>query len=433
MANIIKTRKFVFVSHSINSNKVWTVDLYDNGDVVCSWGRIGEGKLQSKTFSGVGESFMEKKIREKTKVSDHYDGGCYKEIDTLDAPQSGSTANVAKRELKEIAKKQIASCPITSKLVEFFTDVNAHNIHKQSGGKITYDTSAGTFKTPIGIVSKSNIDEARKRLDLLAEFVQKADFSRKFSKALDEYLMLIPQDTGRKYVPKDFLGNQQQVQEQNALLDGLDSSYAAVIAAGQNKGTTVVVDEQVFNVKMTVLDDKDEFARINKLFLSTRKDMHYGVAGMKLNKVYTVDIQHMTKSFTDIGSKMPNIWELWHGTKPSNVLSILKAGFIIPPSSASYVCGRAFGNGVYFSNQSTKSLNYATSYWGGRDEGRYFMFLNDVAMGNYLIPRSTTSSMPPKGHDSYWAKPGQSGVMNDEMIVFKIAQIRPKFLCEFSK
>ncbi|WP_430326539.1 hypothetical protein, partial [Salmonella enterica] len=59
------------------------------------------------------------------------------------------------------------------------------------------------------------------------------------------------------------------------------------------------------------------------------------------------------------GKKVGNIKELWHGTRVGNVLSIMKGGFVIPPSNASHVTGRMFGNGVYFSDQSTKSLNYA--------------------------------------------------------------------------
>lgn len=129
---------------------------------------------------------------------------------------------------------------------------------------------------------------------------------------------------------------------------------------------------------------------------------------------------------------MSNIWMLWHGTKASNCLSILKNGFIIPPAGASYCCGRAFGNGVYFSDQSTKSLNYATNYWGGRDEGRYFMFCNQVAMGKFFNPTGTFGGGCPKGYDSTFCKGG--GVfMNNEMIVYRVSQILPTHLVEFGE
>jgi hypothetical protein len=45
-------------------DKEWTGELYSNGDVVTSWGRIG-CNLQSKTFRGVGIEYFNKRIWEK--------------------------------------------------------------------------------------------------------------------------------------------------------------------------------------------------------------------------------------------------------------------------------------------------------------------------------------------------------------------------------
>lgn len=44
--------------------KEWIAELFDNGDVVCKWGRIGN-KLQSKTFKRAGRSFVNEKVDEK--------------------------------------------------------------------------------------------------------------------------------------------------------------------------------------------------------------------------------------------------------------------------------------------------------------------------------------------------------------------------------
>ena len=91
-----------------------------------------------------------------------------------------------------------------------------------------------------------------------------------------------------------------------------------------------------------------------------------------------------------------------------------------------------FGNGVYFSDQSTKSLNYAYGYWdrGGKDK-HCFMFLFDVIMGKAYKPdRYGRSGLPKAGYDSTFAEAGTS-VMNNEMIVYDVAQCRPKYLVEF--
>ena len=106
---------------------------------------------------------------------------------------------------------------------------------------------------------------------------------------------------------------------------------------------------------------------------------------------------------------------------------------MIPKSNAPHVCGRLFGDGVYFSDQSTKSLNYAQGYWDRNNkDNNCFMFVADVAMGKYFVPSNKSNSLPMQGYDSTFAKGGQSGVMNNEMIVYRLGQCNLKYLVEFS-
>ena len=92
-----------------------------------------------------------------------------------------------------------------------------------------------------------------------------------------------------------------------------------------------------------------------------------------------------------------------------------------------------FGPGAYFSDQSTKSLNYAYGYWGGSADNNCFMFLADVAMGKAYTPSSWGSGFPKRGYDSTFAKAGKSGVRNNEMIVYKTNQANLKYLIEFEE
>ncbi len=427
---VIEKQQFVFTSAGLNSNKCWIIELHDNGDVVTSWGRIGDS-LQKKSFPGLGKVGMEKKIREKTKPSSHYDGGCYRKVDTLDS--TSDTSITVKGSLKEIAKKQITSCKVTSNLIEYFTDVNAHNISYATGSKIQFNIDSGLFKTPLGIVTKKSIYEARNLLSNIANLVQTKKFGVEYKKSVDNYLMLIPQKVDKKFDPVSFMGSQEKIKLQDNILDGLDASYASVINNPKKDNSDIKTEEpKLFNVKMSLLDDKSEFSRVEKIFNSTKKSMHYSTYGYKLKDIYILDINLMTEQFEKNCSKYSNAWELWHGTSSSNCLSILKTGFKINPPSSAYISGKMFSNGLYFSDQSTKSLNYATNFWGGKGGNRCFMFLNKVAMGNYYVPKGPTSSLPPKGFDSYFAKANESGVLNNEMIVFKEYQVKPLYLCEFS-
>lgn len=87
---------------------------------------------------------------------------------------------------------------------------------------------------------------------------------------------------------------------------------------------------------------------------------------------------------------------------------------------------------MYFSDQSSKSLNYSVGYWGrdGVDNGSVFMLNASVAMGKAHTPTRPINARP-SGYDSIYAKGGQSGVMNNEMIVPHLDQFRLDFLCEF--
>jgi poly [ADP-ribose] polymerase len=92
-----------------------------------------------------------------------------------------------------------------------------------------------------------------------------------------------------------------------------------------------------------------------------------------------------------------------------------------------------FGNGLYFSDQSTKSLNYAYGYWGGGSrDNNCLMFLVDVRMGKYYVPRSYNEHFPKAGHDSTFAKANKSGVYNNEMIVYTLPQANLTHLIEFA-
>ena len=58
--------------------------------------------------------------------------------------------------------------------------------------------------------------------------------------------------------------------------------------------------------------------------------------------------------------ELSNIKYLWHGTRFSNILSILNTGLKIAPKNIPRH-GAMFGNGLYFANCSTKSFNYCLS------------------------------------------------------------------------
>jgi len=411
-------RKFVQADVESNHNKYWNVGLYDSGDVEIEHGRIGVTKTRWVEFDG-GQLY-------------------YREIKTLDSSSPNIGKSLAANTLKQIARDQIIhTSPETTKLIEWLAEVNRHNITSATGGQIVYNSSNGAFETPLGVLQPDSIKEARKLLVDIGKYIDKKDFENKTLKGkVNDYLMLVPTNVGMKLNVEKLLPDLAAVQGQGQILDALDASYADITTQNTDDDQPVK-QEKVFETKLNLLEDDKEFKRINDYFIKSRNTQHYNVCRMKIKRIWVVDITTMINAFDKNGRKIGNINELWHGTQHSNVLSILKIGLVIPPSSSSHVTGRMYGNGAYASSQSTKALNYATSFWGGKDVGRYFMFLLDMAMGNPFVPgksRWGTSSnrYPVDGYDSTWAKPG-TGVMNDERIVYKTNQVNLKYLIEFHR
>jgi poly [ADP-ribose] polymerase len=434
MATIVEHRKFSLTCLDNNNNKFWNVTLFDNDDVMSEWGRQGDPPRET-LWEGKGRSFMLTKIYQKEKKG-------YRENLTAGSIESDApTKRVASPQLQDIARKQIvATNPFVQKLIDYLVRVNAHQILSATGGKITYDTSTAQFKTTQGVVIPSQVLRARNLLGELADLVSNSDWDNyDFKDKLDEYLSLIPRDFGRrKLSQRDILPNLSAVQKESDILDSLDASFAGLAKADdldKKKKTKKKKDDapKVFDVQLELVGDKKTLDWISKLFRSTIKSGHV-TRGYTVKTVYKVDISTMRVKFDSFGATLKDIRKLWHGTKASNLLSILRQGLVIPPSHSAHCTGRMYGNGLYFSSISTKALNYATSYWGsGGDTSRTFMFLADVAMGKYHLAGSGWGShYPIRGTDSTWAKGGHSGVINDEMIVYKLSQANLIYLVEFS-
>ena len=435
MPEVLEHRKFSKFDFKAKSNKFWNITLYDDDSVEVHFGPQSKDG-QMKTFPAghkkSGRSGFEKYIREKTSSRKGYI-----ENKVLESVKSDGIITAGKTDLKSKAVADIAKGqPELVSLLEYFAEVNAHNLYQASGGKITYDTSTGMFKTTQGIVTLDQIQTARDFLDNISAFVSKDDFvSDDFYLNVNHYLSLIPQEGLVRQIDfSDMFSASNGMQKQIDILDALATSYAAVLAIPKNKTIKKQDDVPLFRVVLDLVKSKTEFLGLRDLYRKT-KGGHRDVAHYDVKKAYKLQIETMSKAFEDNGRKIGNIMRLWHGTKASNMLSILKSGMMIPRSGGSiHITGRLFCDGLYFSDQSTKSIRYATGAWGGSGyNDRKFMFLADVAMGNSHTPKGYCNNYKmPKGYDSCFAKGGISGVQNNEMIVYNLFQVNPIYILEFT-
>ena len=382
---VAREARFVLTNLESNNNKFWNIRLLTDGSCETHWGRVGEDG-QRKQFPNSSEVFFESKCREKS-------GKGYRPAKTLanSAPDAAKT-NDADR-LAQIAAEQIATnSPETLKLVAHLARLNVHRILEAT--TLQYDESRGTFSTPLGIVTADGIAEARKLLNTLGELVYAKDWSNhQFVPCLNEYLMLIPQNIGRSRLEaQHFFPDRETVQKQIGILDSLEASLNHVLTAAEGDAPAQLPTPKLFEARLDIVEDPVIIERIRRKYRATQQAQH-ACHHLDVKRVYQVRLEAMERAFADDGAKLGNVQELWHGTRASNLLSILKSGFVIAPATAPHCTGRMFGNGVYFSDQSTKSLNYAYGYWNGKAEQTCYMFF--CAMWRWAArTRPVSGTMP---------------------------------------
>jgi len=412
---IKKTITLIWADVVDNHNKVWVGELHDDDTVVTKWGRVGYD-MQSKSFPSAGESFLNKKEREK--LNKGYTPA--KVVNNEGVSRQPTTANQVS--LQAIAREQLAkNHPELSKLIDRLVLTNIHNICSQTN--ITYNSDTGLFQTPLGIVTPEGVDEAR---NLLVEIKKCLLGKCKLDKLVSDYLRIIPQDVGMKFRVESVFPDVDAIKKQADILDSLEASYKALMTAAPKKADGKPASlEKVFEVDLDILRDASEQRRLEDYYHRSMKSMH-GYGHVKIRQMYKVCMTDMDKAFH---RALGHITEVYHGTSQANILSILKTGLRTAPPSTAYIAGKMFGNGIYGAINSSKSLGYTYGRWGGSSGDSGWLFVCDFAMGKIDYPTGTCHR-PAAGHDSVWAKASRVHLNHDELIVYKNNQVNIKYLLE---
>lgn len=425
---IIEKKTFVCSDAENNNNKFWQYEKHDNNVVHIEYGRVG-GHVTKITKNMTDRELavvVNKKMKGKSGGTDQY-----KEIEIVG---SSSTVKEGKQTIATIVSNELAKGDtVLESLIKKLALANSHELNLISGGQMSLNSTTGLVTTPLGIITKNNVEEARLLLDKMVSYVDLKSFdSKDYKGMLSEYLKLVPQKVGHRNWHLNFMVDHNDLQKQGNLLDQLSSSFDTFLSQGV-KTQDIALPTGVFETEIQVLDENSqEFADICKFFNEGRSSQHISNS-LKPVRVYKLNVPSMKKDYDEDGAKLINKWRLWHGTRIHNVLSILKNKLIVPKNGGSIaITGRMFGDGIYFSDKSTKSLNYSHGYWSGNYNDNCFMFLADVGMGKYYNPSSSLQQIP-KGYDSCYAMGGKSSVLHNEMIVYRTSQCNLTHLVEFDK
>ena len=342
MANILKKIHLVKSDPVNNNHKWWDATLYDNGDVCCEHGRIGETCAHPTWKRGVGEAWMMSKVAEKKRNGRNGEIPYREHTGIMDGVTVAvPTAKPVTDDLRSLAMKQIKTSARNAEieaLIKYMTDVNIHNITTISGNRIQYNVDKGMFQTALGLVNQETIDTARTTLTRIAECVSRSDYGDSLMDLTRDYCMTIPQDIGRHRLDlREFWSNIGKVQQHNSVLDGLQASLVQATKPDKKGKANEPAEEQIFNVNLDVENDDSVRKEVFDYYLKTRSPMHscYEYRPIKL---WNVTIATQQEAFDNDGAKMPCIVKGWHGTSSENILSLLKSGFLVRPPSSS-LCG----------------------------------------------------------------------------------------------
>lgn len=440
------------VSAQLNNNKFYHVKVdTTSGRITKRYGRVGTtGQTHTEVVSpGSAKRRFDSIVREKTRKG-------YKPTEVvLDNDKEDTN-----RKLRQIAKKTLVSSQHVGNreleaLIDQLVAINAHEIIQESGGLLSVSTE-GVIRTPLGLLRASAITQAQTLLDEMEKAPED-----ELLRLLEQYLSLVPQKVASKRGwHTTFFNEKNTFASQREFLKQLQDSLSWFEQQKQAKANSDQADDEdlakqyrsLFRMNIAPLDmsnpeDKKLFDEINDLYRNSRNHRHPS-RHLRLKRVFVLTDPVHDEEFARTAKAVGNVKRLWHGTRAFNLLSIFRKGMVIPPPNAMNVTGRMFGDGVYFSDQSTKALNYATSHAPGMrrvngfDSPNFFMLLADVAMGHEFRPKRfptysdlqhvyTGRSRWGKPYNSINVKGGTCGVLNNEMIVWEPKQIRLRYLCEF--
>lgn len=437
---------------SSNNNKFYCIELQKDKKfglyrLFTHYGRIGKTNVYEVRDSIVGggeftdsnlsvlEAEYEKILKKKKRVSKGK--STYETVDTQEpsvgsenirnkksASSTGST--ISKGDLSILS---LFSSPDTKSMVRSVWEENIHNITNMT----TMTVSSSGISTPLGALTIPHVDKA---MNVLSEIKNQYSHIPYNTGELEyfnqKYFSMIPHPFGSK-IPKDAL-----IDDDNKFMtefDLLEQMKAAIQVSDDNDDDNVA-PEIPFDID--IVDHNSElFEYIEKRYVDSRASCHGHLSGWSVKNLFALDHHSMTDNYVGYKPEHKGVeYDLFHGSRACNILSIMMNGLMVPPKTAGHVTGRMFGDGIYGASASTKALNYATGYWAGGARNKHrqaYMFVVRFAMGKIYYPTGTLYNGPPGGYDSVWAKKEETSLANDEFIVYDTSQAKITHLLQLEE
>ncbi|KAG2201741.1 hypothetical protein INT47_002001, partial [Mucor saturninus] len=419
-----------FYKMSIIHNKVLNLNI-----LWTRWGKFGdEGQHQKTPFLNLEEAVIEFKKIFKSKTGNTW--------------ENSQTSFVQKQNCYGILKKY--SHP-KDKLMENFDFLNStlpvhlpfevSNVMKLICNftylsRVYSDTS---IDMPLGQVPQKTIEEARDLLNSVKYMSAKLIEARghpydrskigevktwefKIAQKCVEYARLLPR-IGESNMPARRLFDDYYDDFKKECSRVEDLSYVSfasnVILAAKLHLDSIHPFQYVYqtlNCSLKTLSCSSEYQMIKNYMQSTSNGSNELVHLLAVNR--TEEESRFDPYKTESNRKL-----LWHGSRVGNVMGILKQGLRVSPKTSSSN-GAMLGNGIYFADTFSKSLNYANEDYGSHQSDYKILLLCEVALGsktavyeNYLSTNNTDKLHSMKGEGSNVPDPSNSLYNNDGVCI----------------
>lgn len=254
-------------------------------------------------------------------------------------------------------------------LVKTIFDVDLYN-------QFAKQHSIDTKKLPVGALRKSQIIKARETLIKMKELIDQPDLVDQLTDLCSQYYTLIPTNLHKLKL----IDTVDEISNKLNILKDLE--FMSYLSENQNRG--IYEKYKSLNCTLSHVTDKDTLQLINK-YIKLNKGVTHNF-NLKLKDVYEIYKQSNHTNYRR-WEQLHNRKLLWHGTPTSNIVGILTSDFQINPSKTTRITGRMFGDGIYFSDTTTKSAGYSNNY------GTMYMFICEVALGTTYNTQNSDSSL----------------------------------------
>lgn len=455
------------------------------------WGRVGAKVPQFQFIECSSENEAQKVFADKCHEKNDKRGiwETIAGIKTL-APKKGKDVylvrNLATRStgLPDAKKIKTNDSTAAPKIIKS-TSSDSASIDAKSR-KLLDDLYGGTVSYTKGIMADDSIpsqsaisqgyqilDEAKKIIGKIGPSVDDQIKNKDLRKLSTEIYSRIPKKKALNTPDSVWILSQDNILMWENDLNAFESALSSQSTDDEVKDTY-----SDLNLSMNWIDPNTELGKfLYSWWPNATANKHYSVKSMNIKNIWAVNRNDEDKSFNACQEKLKNtkfnemplfqpkkridldenqskIYEstntrlLFHGSRSVNISGILKTGFRNPKELTNVsITGAMFGTAVcYTADDWKKSAGYTSirgSFWSRGDgaiaKREAFMFAVDTVLGNpFVAPGPRGYAGPPKGHHCVFGKGSNhdryknSGVENNEWVIFDKSQIKIRYLLEFS-